>query len=121
MATKILFTTSRGRDMISHKSEDGLVADTIDMVDMDPSFAHCFLSVQILDVSGDPVLGGAGTFTVTVYTANNNQPESPATSVIDATAPVTIDWSGNTTRVKVVPAGVTTAISYRVVVTANRS
>jgi len=121
MATKLLYTTSRGRDMIAFKSEDGLVADTIDMVDLDPSFAHCFLSVQILDVSGNPVLAGAGTFAVSVYTVNNNQPESPAVSSIDGTAPVTIDWAANTTRVTVVPTGITTAISYRVVLTTNRS
>lgn len=121
MATKLLYETSRGRDLISHTSEFGLVADTIDMIDMDPSFPHCFLSVQIVDVSGDPVLAGAGTFAVSVYTSNNNQPESPAVAVIDGTAPVTIDWSANTTRVKVVPTGITTAVSYRVVLTCNKS
>jgi hypothetical protein len=122
MATISTFKKSgNGDSMVSFVSDLGLVADTIDMDGLDPSYAHCFLGIQLVDAGGLPVLGGAGSVAVTVYTANNNQGESPATSVIPATAPITVNWSGNTTRVTVVPTGITTAISYRVVLTANKS
>jgi hypothetical protein len=113
--------SGNGDSMMSFVSDLAAVADTVDLDGLDPSFTHCFLGIQLVDVNGDPVLGGAGTLAVTVYTMNNNQGESPATSSIDATAPVTVDWSGNTTRVEVVPTGITTAISYRVVLTCNKS
>lgn len=101
-------------------SETTIVANTVELSGLDPSMTHCFLGVQILDVNGDPVLAGAGTFAITIMTANNNQYESPPDASIDGTAPDTIDWAANTVQIKVVPTGITVAISYRVVATFNK-
>ena len=76
---------------------------------------------MLVDVNGDAVLAGAGTFAISVMTENNNQYEAPTTATIDGTAPTTIDWAANTRQVKVIPTGITTAISYYVVLVMNRS
>ena len=122
MATIDTFSTGGNSSVMrSYVSDEALVADTVDMDGLDPSFTHHFLGVKIVDVSGNPVLGGAGTLAVTYYTANNNQAEVPGTATIDATAPATIAIEGNITRVVLTPTGITTAISYTAVLTSNRS
>lgn len=82
---------------------------------------HVFLGVQMFNSGGAQIVDSAGTFTVTVETINTKQPESPTVSVIDATAPVTISWAGNTYKITVVPASLSTTDTWKVVATANRT
>lgn len=110
-----------GKTSIGYRSAIAAVADTVELTGLDSSYTHCFLGVMLVDVNGDAVLAGAGTFAITVMTDVNNQYEAPPSSSIDGTAPTTIDWAGNTRQVKVVPTGITTAISYYVVLVMNRT
>ena len=113
--------SGRGTVSIGYRSAIAAVADTVELTGLDSSYTHCFLGVQLVDVNGDAVLAGAGTFAITVMTENNNQYEAPTISAIDGTAPATIDWAANTRQIKVVPTGITTAISYYVVLVMNRN
>ena len=68
-------------------------------------FAHCFLGVEFFDGSGDPVTMTAGTVTVQIGIVVNGQAlEDPPDNVIDATAPTSVSWDGNTDRVVATPA-----------------
>lgn len=115
-------TVSKGNKFfISVVSEKTAVANTIELSDLDPSMPHCFLGIQMFDASDDPIVGGAGTFAITIKTTNTQQYEAPPTASIDATAPTTIDWAANTAGVKCIPSGITTAVTYRLVMTFNQS
>ena len=85
------------------------------------ALTHVFLGVQMFDSGGDPIDDSAGTFTVTIQTINTQKDESPTVSVIDATAPVTISWAANTHKIVVVPASLSTTVTWKIVATANRA
>lgn len=100
------------------------VADTIDLADLDASHPHCFAGVEFFaDANGDaPATPGAGTVTITVGTVNNGPLfEAALDNVIDATAPTTVTWDGSTKSVRAVPAGITTATHYRLIVTQHKT
>jgi hypothetical protein len=85
-------------------------------IELDGDFralTHVFLGVKMYD--------STGSFAVTVQTENTGKYEAPPTATIDATAPTTIDWAGNTAKIKVVPTGLTDTVSWIVVATANRN
>lgn len=97
-------------------------AVTVEM-ELDGEFralTHVFLAVVPLQ-AGVPAVDSTGTFTVTVQTLNQKLYEAPVGSVIDATAPTTISWAGNTLKIKVVPAALTDTDTYEVIVTGNRN
>ncbi len=97
------------------------VADTIlpTQLPIRKSLTHLFVGIQQFDVGGDPVLAGAGTYAVSIKTVNSEVFEAVAGSPIDATAPVTLNFAANMSNIRVVPTGITTAVTYKVVVTAN--
>ena len=101
-----------------------IVATEIDLDQIDAVKTHCFVGVQFFadaqgEVSATP---GAGTVTITVQTVNG-LPVSEAipNNVMNAAAPVTLDFAANTVRVNAVPSGVTVATHYRIVVTCNET
>ncbi len=123
MATVNGKTASRSNKFYtSYVSETTVVANTVELLGLDPSMTHCSLGVQLLDgADGDPVLAGAGTFAITIMTVNNNFYEDPPDGAIAGTAPDTISWEKNTIQILVVPTGITTATHYRVVITFNKT
>ena len=124
MATITSFTKS-GNDLYKHVYVSGAAtsADTIDLSGLEAAFPHCFLGVKMFDGAGDEITDGSatGTFTVQVGTQNSGHLESPPTSTIDAAAPVTVDWAGNTERVTVSLAGASGITTWQVVISMNRS
>lgn len=97
---------------------------TVEMTDLSGDFealTHVFLGIQMFNSSAVQIVDTTGSFAITVKTVNTNRYESPPTATIDATAPVTISWAGNTSAVKVVPTGLTDTDNYKVVLTANRN
>jgi len=86
-----------------------------------PFYAHVFLGVQFFAADGTtPAVPTAGAMTVSVQTHNTKVWESPPTSNIDPTGPVTVDWSGNTYAIRVSPAALDVADNWRMYVTANK-
>ena len=94
---------------------------TIDLSGLDDTSGHWFCSVQMFDVSGVQVVGGAGTFAVLVGTWVNGALEAPTTASITAAAPVTIDWAGPTSRVQIILTGAITGVTWRIRLDAKRS
>jgi hypothetical protein len=98
----------------------------LDLTDDDfGSLTHCFLSVRMYD-DADPaaatqIVDSAGTFTLSIQTVNAGVYESPAVAVIDATAPTTLSWAGNTLKIKIVPDSLSDTVVYEVIATANRN
>lgn len=97
-------------------------------IELDGDFralTHVFLGVKMYDNAdpdaGTQIVDSTGSFAVTVQTENTGKYEAPPTATIDATAPTTIDWAGNTAKIKVVPTGLTDTVSWIVVATANRN
>ncbi len=100
------------------------VGTTITVPGLRADFPHCFLGVQFFsDAAGKvPAVPGAGTVVVTVETINSEGIfEAVPDNTIDATAPHTVSWDANSAKVKLVPAGITTATHWKAVWTANRS
>lgn len=119
-----VFTPSGRPNFVRTVESDKVVLGDTVVMDVDGDFQslpHCFLGVQMFDAGGNPITDSAGTFTVTIETVNTKQPEAPAVSVIDATAPVTISWAANTSKITVVPASLSSTVTYKVVATANRA
>jgi hypothetical protein len=108
---------------IRYQSSSQTVATgtTIDLSDLDDTPAHWFCSVQMFDVGGVQVVGGAGTFAVLVGTWVNGALEAPPTATINASAPETIDWSGPTNRVQIILTGAITGVTWRIRLDAKRS
>jgi len=105
------------------ESDAVTVATTIDLIGLRADFPHCFVGVQFFaDAAGaTPATPGAGTAVVTLETINSEGIfEAPPSNTIDATAPHTVNWDANTSKVKVVPSGITTATHWKAVWTANR-
>jgi hypothetical protein len=97
---------------------------TVEMTDLSGDFealTHVFLGIKMFNSGGTQIVDTTGSFAITVKTVNTNYYESPPTATIDATAPTTINWAGNTSAIKVVPTGLTDTDNYLVVVTANRN
>ena len=119
--------TSTGRPQFARTvtSDEAGKTDTITLdltADRDfGALTHVFLGVQMFDAGGAPIDDSAGTFTVTIQTINTQKDESPTVSVIAADAPVTISWAANTHKIVVVPASLSTTVTWRVVATANRA
>lgn len=106
------------------QSDIEVVADTITITGLTSEMAHNFLGVQFFaDSAGAaPATPGAGTIAVSVETENTTPVfEDPPDPAIDATAPDTLTWSGNTKSVKLIPTGITTATHWRALWTGNRS
>lgn len=115
---------NENRDIASIFSAIVPVADTIDLADLFASNPHCFAGVEFFaDAQGAaPATPGAGTVTITIGTVNNGPLfEAAPDNVIDATAPTTVTWDGSTKAVRAVPAGVTTATHYRLIVTQHKT
>lgn len=81
--------------------------------------SHVFIGVQMFDVGGALIVDSAGTFTVTVKTANTQQWEAVTDGVIDATAPTTVSVAANIAEIRVVPAALSSTVTYKVIVTGN--
>lgn len=81
--------------------------------------SHIFVGVQMFDAQGALLVDSAGTFTVTVKTVNTQQWEAVPDGVIDATAPATVDFAANLADIRVVPAALSSTITYKVIVTGN--
>lgn len=82
--------------------------------------SHVFIGVQMFDSGGLLIVDAAGTFTVTVKTINTEQFEAvDGGGVIDATAPTTVSVGANISEIKVVPAALSTTVTYKVIVTGN--
>jgi len=106
-------------------------SDVVMMLGLEPYFRHGYIGVHMFDALGARVVGGAGTFTVTILTENTGDDlsavpvtatyETPTASVITAATPVTLALSGNIIGIKVVEAGVSTAITWKAVYTTNAS
>lgn len=114
--------TKTGSDKFFQKIVSGAagLTDSVELTDLEGGLTHCFLGVKMFDVSGDPVVATAGTFTVSVRTINTGQWEAPPDPTIDATAPDTIGFAGNVDGVKVTVAALATVTTWRVVLTCNR-
>lgn len=99
--------------------------DHVLMSGLNPTFENCSIGVHMFDVSGARVVGGAGTFTVSYVTEQTGDAtvaatfEDPTAAVITAATPTTITWKANTIGVKVVEAGVTTALTWQAVLIVN--
>ena len=128
MATEITARTEetiRGR----HKYVSGIATiasnDHVLISGLDPGFENCSVGVHMFNGAGARVVGGAGTFTVSYVTEQTGDAsvaatfEDPASAVITAATPTTITWKANTFGVKVVEAGVTTALTWQAVLIAN--
>lgn len=113
----------RGDDQgfVHIESSPALPADSVELSDLPPFIPHGFIGVQMFDADGDLVVAGAGTFTITVKTLNTKQFEAIPDSPINATAPETLSWAANVTDIRVVAAGLTGVVTWKVVVTLNRS
>ena len=94
--------------------------DSVEIANMADELTHCFLGVQMFDANGDLVVGSAGTFAIKVKTDDTKQWEDPPETSIDATAPDTIGWDGNTTDVQVIPTGLAGVTTWRVHTTFNQ-
>lgn len=108
--------------LVEVRSERTPVSETIllksDKIRFD---THCFLGVRFFDAQGQPVTPGAGSIAIAVQTLNSTPVwELPEVSNVDATAPVTVDWAANTFAVRGIPTGVTTAVTWEIVITLNR-
>ncbi len=100
------------------------VDTTIELTGLDMTKAHCFAAVQFFDDAAGDIAGTAtaGSVTVTAGTINNDPTYEPTIAGnIEAALPCTISWAANTIKAKAVPAGVTGASYYRMVVTCNET
>lgn len=104
-------------------SSAATTSDSVDLTDLPTHYPHCFLGIKMFDGAGAQIAAGVatGTFTITVETENSGVAESPPTATIDANAPVTIDWAGNTQRVTVTGSALSGLTTWQVYVTMNRS
>ena len=87
-------------------------------------FAHVFASVHLYNSSGtELVSAGGGEFAIGVKTRNCGQWETPNNATIDATAPHTVNWAGNTFAVRAVYDHNVTgeALTWRLCITANKT
>jgi len=93
-------------------------------------YAHVFVGVKMFsDAAGATQIvdtTGTGVFTVSMQTVNTGGDtsisalyQSPENATITATAPHTVDASGNFTAIKVVASGLAETVTWQVVVTAN--
>lgn len=92
------------------------VGDTITIDNIDTSYSHWFLGVEFLDSSNNTLAAAsAGTVTITIETwVSPGVTQLPATSSIDCTAPVTIDWSPAVTKITATPSALAGVDSWRV-------
>ena len=99
------------------------VGTTITMTNEDATQAHCFANVKFFaDTNGQtPAIPGAGSVAIAVQVVNSQAFENPPSPTIDATAPATVNWAGNTSRVRATPTGITVATHYQLVVTSNKT
>ena len=96
--------------------------DTVELLNLPQSFPHVFASVMMFDVGGDPIVDSTGTFAVTMQTINCQQYEAIDDGpTIDATAPTTSSAGANIHAVKMVPSSLTDTVTWKMVVTCNRS
>lgn len=120
-----LASTQKNSNYIIHTSEIVAVTAEIIVEELDTSKTECYCGLQFFsDAAGtSPVTPSAGTAVVSVRTVNTH-PEYEALAgggSIDATAPTTQSWDGNTRTVRVVPSGISGANYYRAVVTCNEN
>ncbi len=100
------------------------VDTTLEISGLDMTKAHCFAAVQFFDDAVGDIAGTAtaGSVTITAGTINNAPNYEPTIAgTIEAASPDTISWAANTIKAKAVPAGITGAIFYRMVVTCNET
>lgn len=100
------------------------IGNTIDLV-VNWELSECFVAIRYYDA--DPTAGaanevtpGAGTVTVTAKLATHERFVSIVDGVIDATVVNTfVSFKGNATIVRAIPAGLTVATHYQIVVSQN--
>lgn len=123
MATISTALVRTGGSQLFEKAESGLelVADTVEPTDppVRESLTHCFVGIQQFDGAGAPILATAGTYAISIKTVNSEVFEAVPGSPIDGTAPVTLNFAANVSGIRVVPTGVLTAVTYKVVLSAN--
>ena len=114
----------------------GLVGNEVIFTDgsginqLDPNLPHNFVDIVSLDAQGEPVTPGAGTYTITVQDFREGgfktvadggtvtAAETGGTTLVDGVQ-CSASFRANPLSVKVVPAGVTVAVSYRVSIRQN--
>lgn len=109
------------------RSEIVPINTQIELTGLSPVRPHCFAGLQFFeDVSGNTPAATLPTGTVEIFVKTvNNEPnyEPTAAGTIDASAPETINWAGNTiaarTNTPALSGG--TATHYRMVVTCNEA
>jgi len=122
MATITTYTKVGAHDTITIVSGAALLGDTVTLTDLPvQGNTHVFLGVILLNAGGAEIVDSAGTLTVSAKMVNTSEWETPQLNVIDATAPTTVNWSGNTRAIRVVPASLSDTVTYKVVATFNRS
>lgn len=100
------------------------IGDAVTISDIEVFKPHCFAGVQFFsDAAGTtPAVAGAGTVVIKIQTVNTVPAfESIPDGVITAAAPTTLSWAANTLKVKAIPAGLTVATHYKLVVTCNET
>lgn len=108
----------RSFDIFTNK---GAVTDVVE-VPILAEFAHSFAGIKFYDAGGVEVTPTAGLLTVEVQPFTHGRWVNPQNPTIDAADPATqADWQGNVTNVRVTPAGVAGAVTYKVNVICNRS
>lgn len=117
---------------VKRVQKEALVAATIifDQSDVDieqihPNFPNCYVDViGLTALDGNPVIPGAGTFTVTVKTDIDGgfktvgviaAAEAGGSAGADGAA-VGLTFTEMPQAIKIVPAAVTTAVAYRVLI-----
>ena len=91
------------------------------------NFTHVFFGITFTDNDGVAATPGAGTFTLAAELLNNpgvfQSIASPASATsVDATAALqTYNFAGHATRVRVTPAGITTATKFNVYVSGSKN
>jgi hypothetical protein len=121
MATISIRTIIHKGDFQEATSDPAETADTVDIDDLGGTLTHNELSVKMYDVAGEQIVDSAGSFAVLVATRANGVLEAPPIATIDATAPTTLIFRGNITRVQVIPSSLVDAITWEVVLTSNRN
>lgn len=110
------------RCMATITSGEAGPTDVIELSDLPCTLPHCFASVRFFDGAHDPVEPSAGTLELEVQTIGNAPCfELPPDSTIDATAPVTLDWSANTVGIRITPTDLAGVTTWCVVLTFNMS
>ena len=117
-------TIAGGTRGVEIHSDAALKADTVSIDETASGWAlairgwrNAFIGVHMFDVNGALIVDSAGSFAITILTRNTRQFEAPPQPTIDATAPLTHDFTASTYGVKVVPTALSDTVTWRLVLT----